>query len=29
VLSIEDAKTEETRRRRIDKVVSGLREGRK
>jgi hypothetical protein len=29
VLSIEDAKTAETRRRRIEKVVSGLREGRK
>jgi Bacteriocin-protection, YdeI or OmpD-Associated/Domain of unknown function (DUF1905) len=29
VLSIEDAKTDETRRRRIDKLVSGLREGRK
>ena len=29
VLSIEDAKTDETRRRRIDKLVSGLREDRK
>ncbi len=28
VLSIEDAKTEETRRRRIDKAISTLREGR-
>jgi uncharacterized protein YdeI (YjbR/CyaY-like superfamily) len=29
VLSIEDAKTAETRRRRIEKAVSGLHEGRK